>query len=139
MSYLLDSHALLWSLFEPDRLGTAARRVITSRRQRVCVSTVSLWEISLKFGIGKLELRGVTPEQLPQAVQQMHLELVELTADEAASFHTLPVTSTRIPSIGCLHGRPFVAACRWSPATRPWLCSAPTACGFSGNPALRRS
>ena len=62
MSYLLDTHALLWSLFEPDRLGPAARRTIASRRQRVCVSTVSLWEISLKFGIGKLELRGVTPE-----------------------------------------------------------------------------
>jgi len=109
VSYLLDSHALLWSLFEPDRLGTAARRVIASRRQRVCVSTVSLWEISLKFGIGKLELQGLTPEQLPEAIRQMHLELVELTADEAAAFHTLPRD---------LHKDPFDRMLAWQAIRR---------------------
>lgn len=70
---------------------------------------MSWWEISLKFGIGKLDLEGVAPEQLPEAILQMQVELVELTADEAASFHTLPRD---------LHKDPFDRMLAWQAICR---------------------
>jgi len=65
MSYLLDTHTLLWSLFEQSRLGKKGADVILNPDLSVFVSVVSFWELSLKFAIGKLELENVTPTTSP--------------------------------------------------------------------------
>jgi PIN domain nuclease of toxin-antitoxin system len=44
--YLLDTHALVWTIGSPSRLPAAARAAVESRRARV--SVVSLWELILK-------------------------------------------------------------------------------------------
>ena len=56
MRYLLDSHTLLWSIGQSHRLSSTARDLIRDRANEIAVSSVSLWEISLKYGIGKLVL-----------------------------------------------------------------------------------
>ncbi len=56
MKLLLDTHALLWWLADDERLGPRARSRIESRGNEVLVSHVSLWEIAIKIGIGKLRL-----------------------------------------------------------------------------------
>ena len=67
MTCLLDSHAFLWSLFDPDCLSRPARDAILSPENNVMVSTVSFWELSLKYRLGKLELENVTPDVFPDA------------------------------------------------------------------------
>lgn len=54
MTYLLDTHTLLWSLAEPDRLGNNARKLIEQRSTPLVVSAVSAWEISTKYRLGLL-------------------------------------------------------------------------------------
>ncbi|USQ79898.1 type II toxin-antitoxin system VapC family toxin [Ornithinimicrobium faecis] len=54
MTYLLDTHAVLWALTDPARLGPAARQTITARSTRLAVSAATAWEISTKQRIGKL-------------------------------------------------------------------------------------
>lgn len=54
VSFLLDTHALIWGLTDPQRLGNAAREVMGSRENRLVVSAASAWEISTKFRLGKL-------------------------------------------------------------------------------------
>lgn len=54
MGYLLDTHALLWALTDPSRLGPAAERVIVDASTDVVVSAVSAWELSTKHRLGKL-------------------------------------------------------------------------------------
>ena len=56
MKLLLDTHALLWWLADDARLGPKARTRIEDRDNEVLVSHVSLWEIAIKIGIGKLRL-----------------------------------------------------------------------------------
>jgi len=68
MSYLLDTHTLLWSLFEQSRLVKKGAEVIHNPDHSVFVSVVSFWELSLKFAIGKLELDIVTPDDFPALV-----------------------------------------------------------------------
>ena len=54
VSFLLDTHAFIWGLTDPQRLGNAAREVMGSRENRLLVSAASAWEISTKFRLGKL-------------------------------------------------------------------------------------
>ena len=55
MRLLLDTHILLWSLAEPQRLSALARRALEDARNEVFVSPVSVWEIAIKRALGKLK------------------------------------------------------------------------------------
>lgn len=53
-TYLLDTHALLWALTDPARLGHQARRVVKDASTKLVVSAVSAWELATKNRLGKL-------------------------------------------------------------------------------------
>lgn len=54
MTYLLDTHALLWALTDPSQLGPRAAKIVTDRTSRLVVSSASAWEIATKHRLGKL-------------------------------------------------------------------------------------
>jgi len=89
MTYLLDTHTLIWTLFDPDKLSHKVRAIIESRKHPVFVSAVSFWEISLKFGLGKIDLPKTSPDELPQAVRETGFSIAELSPDLLASYHQL--------------------------------------------------
>lgn len=93
MKLLLDTHALLWSLIDPDKLSMEARTAIADPGSQVVVSAVSFWEISIKAALGKLRLEGVTAEQLVDVAQQQGFDLLPLDPRLAASFSRLPTDS----------------------------------------------
>jgi len=51
---LLDTHALIWALADPDELAAAARSAIERPANTVLISPASLYEINLKVSLGKL-------------------------------------------------------------------------------------
>lgn len=55
MRLLLDTHALLWWLNDDEKLGDRVRRLIVDPENDVLVSAVSLWEVTVKLRIGKLD------------------------------------------------------------------------------------
>ena len=90
MNFLLDTHSFLWALFVPEKLSRSATQKIISSDNDVAVSVVAFWEISLKYALGKLELSGVEPDELPSFADQMGLSILPISPSEAASFHKLP-------------------------------------------------
>ena len=56
--YLLDTHALMWAINEPSRLGGRAVEVLRDRGNLVVVSAASAWELHTKNRIGKLPGAG---------------------------------------------------------------------------------
>jgi len=54
MSYLIDTHVLLWWLFNDPKLCTVSRDIISDPAHRILVSSASAWEIATKYRIGKL-------------------------------------------------------------------------------------
>jgi PIN domain nuclease of toxin-antitoxin system len=54
MRVLLDTHALLWWVFDDPRLTARAREVIGDVRNDVLVSAATGWEIAIKHRLGKL-------------------------------------------------------------------------------------
>ncbi|MCI5219317.1 MAG: type II toxin-antitoxin system VapC family toxin [Candidatus Electrothrix sp. LOE2] len=90
MKYLLDTHVLLWALFEDEKLSRRAKAEISNPNNRILISIVSYWEISLKYGIGKLELQGITPEELVQVAREIGFETLNISEEDAAGFYRLP-------------------------------------------------
>ena len=56
MNVLLDTCTFLWLTLENAKLSKLAVAVIDGESNRLFLSDVSLWEISLKYQAGKLEL-----------------------------------------------------------------------------------
>ena len=97
MNYLLDTHTFLWSAFSPSKLSTKARNEIRSAENQVCVSIISFWEISLKYTLGKIELTDCTPSDMPEVATKMGIEIIQLGAQETASFYQFPKVSHKDP------------------------------------------
>lgn len=76
-TYLLDTHAYVWALSEPERLGDRASAAITNRTNRILVSAASVWEMAIKHRSGRW------PEAEPLLAE--HASLVQrLGADSLA-------------------------------------------------------
>ena len=52
--YLLDTHALIWMLSEPERIPQPTRQLLADRRNELFYSAISVFEIATKHRIGKL-------------------------------------------------------------------------------------
>jgi PIN domain nuclease of toxin-antitoxin system len=55
---LLDSHAFLWWLVEDPKLSAGARQAMADPSSIVHVSAATIWELSIKAFLGKLDLDG---------------------------------------------------------------------------------
>lgn len=56
MTYLLDTHTLIWFLEDNKILPSRTRDVIEDDDNTILVSIVALWEIAIKTSLGKLTL-----------------------------------------------------------------------------------
>jgi PIN domain nuclease of toxin-antitoxin system len=66
-SLLLDTHALLWSVGEEDRLSPRAHDVLSAGVVPAYVSVASVWEIAIKRASGKLRVPGSLLEKIADA------------------------------------------------------------------------
>ncbi len=57
MTYLLDTHALLWAILDDKRLSPSAKKLIENADIACYFSIVSLWEITIKHSLGALDLK----------------------------------------------------------------------------------
>ncbi|MEE9327098.1 MAG: type II toxin-antitoxin system VapC family toxin [Cocleimonas sp.] len=89
MKCLIDTHILLWLLFNPTKVSDDKLLILEDPENEVYVSSLSFWEISLKYGLGKLDLSGVLPQDLPKLAQKMGINILEARAEEFSGYHQL--------------------------------------------------
>lgn len=87
MRLLLDTHAVLWILGRPGRIGTAARTAITAGTSDVVLSVVSLWEIAIKTATGKLRV----DLDVHDAVTALDIGVLDVRAGHARAVAELPL------------------------------------------------
>jgi len=105
MKYLIDTHIFLWLLYQPQKLDTKKINILQNSENDVYISSLSFWEISLKFALGKLNISGVQPDELPDLAEQMGVEILEITTIEMASSYKLKKVKN--------HKDPFDRAMIW--------------------------
>jgi PIN domain nuclease of toxin-antitoxin system len=54
MKILLDTHVLIWWLFDDPKLCSIARTQISNPQNEIDVSSASAWEIATKHRIGQM-------------------------------------------------------------------------------------
>lgn len=118
-SYLLDTHALLWWVDDDRRLSERTRDMIAGA-ERVIASDVSLWELIIKCGIGKLSLepdagrwfdRHTAASRLGElAISRAHLREVQaLPMHHRDPFDRLLVAQARVEDLTLISNDPRIA------------------------------
>ena len=90
MKALLDTHALLWWLFDDPHLSTTARDFIANADNEILVSAASAWEIATKHRIGKLPEAGDIVRLLPMYLRQARFAELSVTVDDGLLAGSLP-------------------------------------------------
>ena len=90
MNILLDTHTLLWYLEDSKQLSSKAAEIIEDRSNTLCLSIASLWEISIKLGLGKLSLQNSFSE-LEEVLKQLKIEVLPITFSDTECYLNLPL------------------------------------------------
>jgi PIN domain nuclease of toxin-antitoxin system len=97
MSYLLDTHYLIWAIVDSKKISKKLRELISNAEQEIFVSTISFWEVALKSSIGKIDISGFHPEDIPELCTKIGFDIIELSAADSSSYHLLKASHHKDP------------------------------------------
>ena len=93
MSYLFDAHTFLWWARDNPALSSSAQGIIQNPNNRIALSVVSIWELSLKCSLGKLP--DFQPFQdsglLYRVLVDQSIQLLPIALEDIAQAATLPM------------------------------------------------
>jgi PIN domain nuclease of toxin-antitoxin system len=90
MNLLLDTHVFLWWMTDSKRLGKDVKGMIADADNYVAVSAVTVWEITIKQAVGKLDATG----DIPSVLRDNGFDPFPITVDHAALAGSLPLHHT---------------------------------------------
>ena len=97
MRILLDTHIFLWYISGDKLLSPLMVQHIQNTQNEICLSVVSLWEVIIKYQLGKMPLPQSPEIYLP--TQRQRHQIRNLDVDEASVRQLI-----RLPT---LHNDPF--------------------------------
>lgn len=96
MRLILDTNVLIRALIDPSQLSLQTRNILEDPEHQVFFSSASIWEIAIKFALGRANFH-VAPDEIVDAA-------------EASGFIELPVRSAaalKVAKLPHLHRDPF--------------------------------
>jgi PIN domain nuclease of toxin-antitoxin system len=91
MKLLLDTHTLLWSIGKSSELSQKVINELENSVNEILISAISLWEIALKYRVGKLIIESFDIREIPKYCKKMGFELIPLDPVEALDSLQLPL------------------------------------------------
>jgi len=89
MRFLLDTHLVIWTFFEPEQLSSKTQSLLQSRANELVFSTVSLWEIGIKRGLKRKGFQ-YDPRVLRRALLDDGYEELPVLGQHAVEVDMLP-------------------------------------------------
>jgi len=86
---LLDTHILLWSAGQPEKLSESARTLLTTPENSLFFSAASIWEIVIKLSLGREDFK-VDPFRLRKMLVVHGYTEIPVTAEHALRVDSLP-------------------------------------------------
>jgi PIN domain nuclease of toxin-antitoxin system len=86
---LLDTHTFLWFVMGNPRITAKLRAQIEDNEN--FVSIVSVWEIAIKYGIGKLSLELPFDDFIDRQITPNGIQLLDIKLEHLKAVATLPL------------------------------------------------
>lgn len=90
MNVLLDTHIFLWYITKDKRLSPGILDTIRRVDNRVYLSVVSLWEITVKYQLGRLPLPQSPDIFIPEQRSRHHISNLDLDETSVGQLVNLP-------------------------------------------------
>jgi PIN domain nuclease of toxin-antitoxin system len=90
LKLLLDTHVWLWMLASPERLGSLGP-IIEDAGNQLLLSAASSWEISIKYGLGRLPLPEPPAAFVPDRMRATGVSAVPVEHRQALEVSELPM------------------------------------------------
>jgi PIN domain nuclease of toxin-antitoxin system len=92
---VLDTHAWIWLVSDPEQLGFAARKALQRDRSRA-VAAISCWEVAMLAARRRIDLDRDAVTWMDEGLRAERLELLPLT----------PAVAVAAAQLGTFHGDP---------------------------------
>jgi PIN domain nuclease of toxin-antitoxin system len=91
MRVLLDTHVLIWLVEGDKNLSTVARSAIEDEDNSLYLSIASLWEITIKLSLGKLDLQLSVDEMVESFLIPGGIEILQVETRHLSILRDLPL------------------------------------------------
>ena len=82
MNLLLDTYVALWAITDNPKLSQRARDLITSPKTNVWVSAANIWEIAIKYSLGRGDM-PVSSQDAMRYFQESGYHFLAIDAEHA--------------------------------------------------------
>ncbi|CAK0744024.1 Type II toxin-antitoxin system VapC family toxin [Gammaproteobacteria bacterium] len=90
MNLLLDTCTFLWIVRNRPELSETAKTLFQDENNRVFLSVVSVWEITVKNGLGRLPLADPPTIYIPRERERHNITSLELAEQDVLELEHLP-------------------------------------------------
>ncbi|MBF0365233.1 MAG: type II toxin-antitoxin system VapC family toxin [Oligoflexia bacterium] len=90
MNFLLDTHALLWISNNSKELSKRLKKDFKNRENDFFISIASLWEMTIKISLKKLELPCSLEKYVKTEVVQNGIKILPISLKHLALLEELP-------------------------------------------------
>ena len=89
-AYLLDTAPLIYLMSQEESVPTSVRRELADPKSEVFYSQISLWEIQIKYQLGKLTMSDEPATVLPRELARYGFTQLDLTVAAIYGLSRLP-------------------------------------------------
>lgn len=90
MRLLLDTHTFLWWDSQPSKLPTKVLALCEDAQNEMFLSVASIWEMQIKYQLGKLELHLPLDKLISEQVQKNAVQILSIQAAHVLGVYALP-------------------------------------------------
>ncbi|MBD2514777.1 type II toxin-antitoxin system VapC family toxin [Nostoc sp. FACHB-973] len=90
MKLLLDTHVIIWSAGNPEKLSQRVRNSLIDTNNFWVVSMASVWELQIKSQLGKLNLSSSLPNFIETQQRVNNLEILPIELTHIYALEALP-------------------------------------------------
>jgi len=90
MKVLLDTNIFFWLLSDSDRIPDRVREIVAANSTERCVSVASIWEMAIKYRLGKMTLPSSPTEGVEEWLRLLVARSLTIEARHALRAGELP-------------------------------------------------
>lgn len=91
MNVLVDTQSIIWFAENNPHLSQNARNAIESLDNECFVSMATFWEISIKMGLGKLDIKGLPLSDFWEEIIDNNFLTLDIRREHILQYEKLPL------------------------------------------------